>query len=751
MKRVLKVGVPILLALFALAPFIPAPFLKTRVESALAASLNRPVNVGNVRLSFFPNGPVPGPGFTLENVTIHEDQRAGIEPFAFMTEMGASVRILSLLAGKLELSGINLDAANINLVKTAEGQWNFQYLLNSLKAQDGGVPAFRVRGGRVDFKFADTKSVFYFKDADLDITPRGDGSMEVRFSGEPSRTDHTNQDFGRFFIRGSYTASNQLDLQVELQRSSLEETLRLMDPQGFGVHGILAMDGHLTGEPSKLEMSGKIQIGDVHRWDLLPESGQAWQLPYTATLDLPHETIDFQSTGTDANFGASFHVQNYLMQPLWNASAEFKMMPLATLFGIARHMGATLPENLAVDGSVSGTAQYDDASGLKGQLALTNASMKLPDNDPLQAAEAVLEIRGGSVHLSPAKITVGDTQSAQLEGSVGIAFPHTLNLRVSSAALNVNAMQSFGLPPIPILGESQQGTWKGWARYQDEHWTAAAELKNGKLNLDGIAGPIEVRTAAVSLTPNSIGISKISGRIAETPFSASFEKRTAQPAKFSLELVEADAEEVERILTPALAREGPGFLARTLRLKSAPPVPEWLKTRKAEGTITVATATAGEWKARDLKARVVWDGTSVKFSNIGAQLDPGTIAATMDVDLTTPIAKYHLDGTISGVAYHGGTLDMEGTVDAEGTGAPLLQSAKAEGTVKGRNIAFAPDADYRTFSANFSMQPIGTMPRWKLTNVDANGVLGTGATLEDGRLQLELGATRPVGTLFVKK
>ena len=188
MKRALKIGVPVVLLLAALAPFIPAAFLRSRVESALADSLNRPVNVGDVRFSFFPNGPIPGPGFVLENVTIHEDQRAGIEPFAYMAEMGASVRILSLLSGKLELSGINLDEANINLVKTAGGQWNFQYLLNSLKSQDGSIPVFRMRGGRVDFKFGDTKTVFFFKGADLDVSPRGDGSMDVRFSGEPAQS-----------------------------------------------------------------------------------------------------------------------------------------------------------------------------------------------------------------------------------------------------------------------------------------------------------------------------------------------------------------------------------------------------------------------------------------------------------------------------------------------------------------------------------------------------------------------------------
>ena len=248
-----------------------------------------------------------------------------------------------------------------------------------------------------------------------------------------------------------------------------------------------------------------------------------------------------------------------------------------------------------------------------------------------------------------------------------------------------------------------------------------------------------------------MSISKIAGRIAETPFSASFEKKGTQPAKFSLELDEADAEEMQRILTPTLAREGPGFLARTLRLRGAPPVPAWLKARKAEGTISIASATAGEWKGREVKARVQWDGTAAHFTNITAQLDSGAATGTMDVDLATPVAKYHLEGSVNSVAYHGGSLDLTGTVDAEGIGDALLSSAHAEGTVRGRNIAFAQDADFRTFSAAFTMQPLGTAPRWKLTNVEANALQGTGATLEDGRLQLDLGSARYTGTLFAPK
>jgi hypothetical protein len=69
------------------------------------------------------------------------------------------------------------------------------------------LPAIKMRGGRVNFKFADTKSVLYFDDTDLEVAPGEGGAVELRFSGVPSRTDQGAQNFGHFYVRGTATPS----------------------------------------------------------------------------------------------------------------------------------------------------------------------------------------------------------------------------------------------------------------------------------------------------------------------------------------------------------------------------------------------------------------------------------------------------------------------------------------------------------------------------------------------------------------
>ncbi len=476
--RVLKVAIPVVAVLAVLAPYIPAAFLRGRVEYALSSSLDRPVSIGDIRFTFFPSGPVPGPGFTLEDVTIHEDPRAGIEPFAHMAELGASVRILSLLRGRLELSGINLDEASINLVKSNEGAWNFQMLLQRLKEHDTPLPALRMRGGRVDFKFGDTKSVFFFNEADLDVSPTSYGTIDLRFSGAPSRSDHVKQDFGRFFVRGSWAETNQFDLRLELQRSSLEEILRLIDPQGFGVHGEVAMNAHVAGPARELKVDGRIELGDIHRWDLLPD-GHSITMPLSGTLNLRSETVQLVAANPPV-FIMNVDVRNYLSHPELSANASMQAMPLSTWVQTARHMGATVPDDLMVEGAVSGSVMYDRAHGLTGSLVAATPSFKLPSGEPVTAPDATLAFRDEAVFLTPTSLALKPNGTAQIEGSARLTYPHTLDLRITSRGINAHATQAFGLPALPLPVGVKEGTWRGAVRLRDGEWVPDSPSKQAK-------------------------------------------------------------------------------------------------------------------------------------------------------------------------------------------------------------------------------------------------------------------------------
>jgi hypothetical protein len=121
---------------------------------------------------------------------------------------------------------------------------------------------------------------------------------------------------------------------------------------------------------------------------------------------------------------------------------------------------------------------------------------------------------------------------------------------------------------------------------------------------------------------------------------------------------------------------------------------------------------------------------------------PAQFTGDLAVDLSTGTPRYHFDGKVMDIAYKGGALDLEGILDAEGDGSDLFDSVRAEGTLRGRAILFAPDTEFRTVAARFEMQGVGAASRWKFSNVEANQsgelLAGTGASQTDGRLVLEL-------------
>ena len=112
---------------------------------------------------------LPQPGFDLENFVIHDDPAFGAEPMLRAQEVTASLRLTSLLRGRLEIARLNLTEPSLNLVRNAEGHWNLENLVEraakipvapTSKAKTErrpGFPYIEADRGRINFKFGSGK------------------------------------------------------------------------------------------------------------------------------------------------------------------------------------------------------------------------------------------------------------------------------------------------------------------------------------------------------------------------------------------------------------------------------------------------------------------------------------------------------------------------------------------------------------------------------------------------------------------
>ncbi len=177
-RRLFRIGglaISFIAVLGIVAPFINAAHFSQGIQAALEESLGRKVDFEKAYYRLFPL-----PGFSLEKVTIHEDPRYGLEPFAYAASLEARLRIDKLLFGQIRFTSLRLVEPSLNLVKRDDGTWNVVELIGRLSAPRrlplNLFPTIEVSDGRIDFKFGIRKTTFYIRESDISIYPKRSGT-----------------------------------------------------------------------------------------------------------------------------------------------------------------------------------------------------------------------------------------------------------------------------------------------------------------------------------------------------------------------------------------------------------------------------------------------------------------------------------------------------------------------------------------------------------------------------------------------
>src|SRR5206468_370951 len=113
-KRVLATAGLLLLALFWLRP--DAGWMRARVSGSIAQALGRNVKIGSVRLQFLPR-----PGFELQDLVVFDDPAFGAEPLLRASDVNASLQLLALLRGHIEVSRLSLSESSLNVTRDLRG------------------------------------------------------------------------------------------------------------------------------------------------------------------------------------------------------------------------------------------------------------------------------------------------------------------------------------------------------------------------------------------------------------------------------------------------------------------------------------------------------------------------------------------------------------------------------------------------------------------------------------------------------
>jgi hypothetical protein len=759
-RAVVVVLLVVLLAGFA-APYVDAGAFRTRVQAALESSLGRPVHIGDVHYSLF-----HGPGFQVDDVLIDDEPRAGIEPFAHVTSLKARIRLASLFGGRLAFSTLRLDEPTVNLVRPDSDSWNIQPFVARMIAGPGGsgesFPDIEVRSGRLNFKFGDTKSVFYIADADMDVYSRSSGALIVKFEGAPARTDRGARGFGILSARGTVRvgtgSENQIAMTLEMQRTFITELSHLFGAPDSGVHGEVTVAAHLSGAVTHPSVTGDLTIEDVHRWDLSsPASGEAWTVAWRGAVDLRSQRIEMETVSPPNQTAPPVEVKltasDYLSRPKWEVTATLHDLPAASLLGTARRMGLPLPEAVTVQGTVNGALSYSKEQGLAGQLALADASIAVPTAGSARMEQAQAVVSGGQVAFGPATVTLDDGESADIlanwDGTAPAVKVDVESRGVSIARLRTAAATFLGNGSVPLLDAATGGVLRGTLQYEQKGddpgtWAGAYNVLDTQFDVDGLAVPLRVASASITTGPSELTVTKLRGRAGKIEFDADYRdvSHVGAPARLRLAVGDASLDELESLLMPSLRR--PESLLTRLRLRRAI-VPAWLKERNMDGTVQVKSLAFGDTALGSVRGRLRWAGTTVAFHDLAWALGPASGTAEMTVALAGPVPRYHLAGHVDDIAWRDGDLDVEATLDTGGTGIDLLANARMDGTFAARDATVAPEVTFDEISGSYHFVA-AALPRLTLEKVQArqerDTLTGQGFSQADGRIALDLTSGR---------
>lgn len=749
-KRRIWLGLLLIAVAVVAAPFWKADRFSPALAASLERALQRKVEVGAVRLHL-----LTGPGFTLSDVVIHEDPSVSAEPLAYVTSLVVRLRLLALLRGSIEFSALRLEEPSVNLMQTGSGLWNVQALLrNSSPTTGGDLPDLEVRNGRLNIKIDGTKSVYYFTNTDLDFSAQTGGqSFEIWFRGEPARTDRPAQGFGQMTGRGRWlrpeSGEPRLEIDYQLEPSALEELTTLLASRDIGLHGVVASRGRLAGPVSAMELTGSLELNDLHYWNQPPRPGKL-RVGYKGVWNLTNHEFRVATDETPDNplpLRAAVRLGSYLASPRWQVELELRQLPLSVAIGWLRPGGGRFSD-LQAEGALSGRLEVAHDRPSEGRLEASEVALSDNGAPVLKAANFAIAIAGGKLRFEAPVIEMGPRGAAALDYEWNWSAQE-VSAQLQAKSLGVEQLQQLaalaGERP-PLVSELKRGQLRGQIRLRRQgeaapEWNGTLQLTDALTAVPEFAEPLQIVQAALELRGDRLNARAITARAGQVEWTGDYQYDPAQrrPHRFQVNLEAVDAAELEKLLTPALLRER-GFLARTLGI-GVDSVPDWLASRRAEGKLSIGRLTVGPETIRDLETAVQWDASRVSMSPLRFAWDEAALEGELGIDLRKARPVYTANGRATGISWQDGTVALQWKADSRGMGLEIVRNARVSGEVSGEQVQ-AGEILARQLRAKFGLRAEAGNLLLDIDGIEAEtsaGVwTGRGRTQREGKLVVDL-------------
>jgi hypothetical protein len=486
-------------------------------------------------------------------------------------EVTASLRLTSLLHGRLEIARLSLTEPSLNLVRNSQGHWNLEYLVErssrtlaaptekSKSETRPGFPYIEADRGRINFKFGFEKKQFALTEADFALFQDSENTWGVRLNAKPMRTDLNSSDTGLVKITGSWQRAQSLHetplrFSLQWERAQLGQASKLVYGNDKGWRGTAALSSEISGTPADLAITANGTVEDFRRYDVL--SGSPLRLSaqcgghYSSTTQ-SLTAIICQSPVGDGAVTLHGSATVSLSYPVYHLAVTAQDVPLQALVLLARHSKKEIPNDLLAVGTVDGNikVRLEEKDGnrvwegsaetsdllLRSQIDNTELSVDKIRLAISHAAQTRLvggkrrsgkaEASENRIDVGPFTVALGEISPATVRGwlsrsgySLALEGPARLQQVLSAARL-------IGIPsPRPVadgLVRLNLQSADTWSELKMPTVTGKAELRSVRAEVGGLSAPIEIDAAEILLGSDELNVQGLNASMAGAKWNGS--------------------------------------------------------------------------------------------------------------------------------------------------------------------------------------------------------------------------------------
>lgn len=262
-----------LLVLIALAlPFlIDANQFRPRLEAALTQALAREVRLGDLKLSIFSGG------VAAADLSIADDPAFSKAPFIQAKSLKVGVELQPLIfSKKLNVTGVEIDAPQIDLIQSDTGTWNFATLgakssapppapapaASTNSVQDLTVKLVKITNGRLSIKMAGEARPKVLDKLNIEVKDFApDVSFPVSLAADIQGGGDVKLDGKAGPIDTKDTSETPFDVTLKLNKLDISKAGFVRPSTGFG--GLLSIDGNAASTGRELRLKGAIDAAQL--------------------------------------------------------------------------------------------------------------------------------------------------------------------------------------------------------------------------------------------------------------------------------------------------------------------------------------------------------------------------------------------------------------------------------------------------------------------------------------------------------